>query len=48
MLRSPGAVGEEIGEKYISTGKWLTKVFGLAVIAIGLVYAIRYFGFKLC
>ena len=41
------AVGGEIGEKYISTGKWLTKVFGLAAIAIGLVYAVRYFGFKL-
>ncbi len=41
------AVGGQIGEKYISAGKWITKVFGLAVIAIGFVYAVRYFGFKL-
>jgi cytochrome c-type biogenesis protein len=41
------AVGGQIGEKYISAGKWVTKVFGLAVIVIGLVYAVRYFGFKL-
>lgn len=41
------AVGGEIGEKYISAGKWVTKIFGLAVIVMGLVYAVRYFGFKL-
>jgi cytochrome c-type biogenesis protein len=41
------AVGGEIGEKYIATGKWITKLFGLAVILIGLIYAVRYFGFKL-
>lgn len=41
------AVGGQIGEKYISAGKVVTKVFGLAVSVIGLIYAIRYFGFKL-
>ena len=41
------AVGGQIGEKYISAGKWVTKVFGLAVIIIGLIYATRYFGFKM-
>jgi cytochrome c-type biogenesis protein len=41
------AVGGEIGEKYIWAGKYVTKIFGLIVIAIGLVYATRYFGFKL-
>jgi len=41
------AVGGQIGEKYISAGKYMTKVFGLAVIVIGLVYAVRYLGFKL-
>jgi cytochrome c-type biogenesis protein len=41
------SVGGRIGEKYISAGKWITKIFGLAVIVIGLVYATRYFGFKL-
>jgi cytochrome c-type biogenesis protein len=41
------AVGGEIGEKYISAGKWITKIFGLAVIVIGLIYATRYFDFKI-
>jgi len=41
------AVGAEIGEKYIFAGKWITKVFGVAVIIIGLIYFTRYFGFKL-
>ena len=30
------AVGGQIGEKYISAGKYVTKIFGLAVIVIGL------------
>jgi len=41
------AVGGQIGEKYVYAGKWATKAFGLAVIVIGLIYAVRYFGFKL-
>lgn len=41
------AVGGQIGEKYIWAGKWVTKIFGLIVILIGLIYATRYFGFKL-
>jgi cytochrome c-type biogenesis protein len=41
------AVGGEIGEKYISAGKWGTKIFGLAIIVNGLIYAARYFGFKI-
>ena len=41
------AVGGQIGEKYLSAGKYVTKVFGLAVIVIGLIYAVRYLGFKL-
>lgn len=41
------AVGGQIGAKYISAGKWVTKAFGLTVIVIGLVYAVRYIGFGL-
>jgi cytochrome c-type biogenesis protein len=41
------AVGGQIGEKYISAGKYVTKIFGVAVIVIGLIYALRYLGFKL-
>jgi cytochrome c-type biogenesis protein len=41
------AVGGRIGEKYISAGKWVGKIFGPAVIVIGLIYGARFFGFKL-
>lgn len=41
------AVGGQIGEKYIAAGRYVTKIFGLAVIVIGLIYAVRYFGFKM-
>jgi len=41
------AVGARIGEKYIAAGTWTTRFFGLAVIAVGLVYMVRYFGFVL-
>ncbi len=41
------AVGGQIGEKYISAGKYVTKIFGVAVIVIGLIYAVRYLGFKM-
>jgi cytochrome c-type biogenesis protein len=41
------AVGGRIGEKYVSVGKWTTKFFGMLVIAVGMVYAARYFGFLL-
>jgi cytochrome c-type biogenesis protein len=41
------AVGGQIGDKYISAGKYVTKIFGLAVIVIGMIYAIRYLGFKM-
>ena len=41
------AVGGQIGEKYIAAGKYVTKIFGLAVILIGLVYAVRFFGYKM-
>ncbi len=41
------AVGGQIGEKYIAAGKYVTKIFGVAVILIGLIYAVRYLGYKM-
>jgi cytochrome c-type biogenesis protein len=41
------AVGGQIGEKYIAAGRYVTKIFGLAVIVIGLIYAVRYLGYKM-
>jgi cytochrome c-type biogenesis protein len=41
------AIGGRIGDKYNYVGRWTTKFFGLLVIAVGVVYAARYFGFAL-
>jgi cytochrome c-type biogenesis protein len=40
-------VGGRIGEKYVSVGEWTSRIFGLLVILVGLVYAARYFGYLL-
>ena len=40
-------VGSRIGEKYVSVGEWTSKIFGLLVILVGLIYTARYFGFLL-
>ncbi len=34
-----------IGERYIALGKWITGGFGLLIIATGLIFAARYFGY---
>ncbi|MBN1235821.1 MAG: cytochrome c biogenesis protein [Methanotrichaceae archaeon] len=41
------AVGGRIGEKYISAGKYMTGIFGLTVIVIGLIYAVRVLGYRM-
>jgi cytochrome c-type biogenesis protein len=39
------AVGGRIGDRYVSIGRYTTKLFGLLVMAVGVVYAARYFGY---
>jgi cytochrome c-type biogenesis protein len=34
-----------LGERYIAAGKWITGGFGLLIIATGVVFAARYFGY---
>lgn len=34
-----------LGERYISAGRWITGGFGLLIIATGVVFAARYFGY---
>lgn len=36
-----------IAQKYISVGKWVTKIFGIAVMILGIVFAARFFGYCL-
>jgi hypothetical protein len=41
------AMDGQIGEKYFAAGRYVTKIFGLAVIVIRLVHAARYQGHKM-
>lgn len=37
--------GGRIGEEYLTIGEWITKIFGLMIIIVGVVFAARYFGY---
>jgi len=34
----------KLGNKYVTAGKWMQRVFGIIIIAIGLIMAIRFWG----
>jgi len=39
--------GGKMGDEYLAIGKWVVKFFGVMIIVTGLVFAARYFGYKL-
>ena len=39
--------GGKVGEEYLVIGKWVVRAFGVMIIITGLVFAARYFGYKL-
>jgi cytochrome c-type biogenesis protein len=41
---APTSAKAEIGKKYVSVGKWATKIFGVIIIVIGVLMALRYYG----
>ncbi len=44
------ATGEtkgRIGNKFISVSKWIQMVFGIAIIVVGIIFALRFWGFNL-
>jgi len=34
----------KLGNKYVSAGKWMQRIFGVVIIAIGIIMAIRFWG----
>ncbi|UCE74802.1 MAG: cytochrome c biogenesis protein CcdA, partial [Methanomassiliicoccales archaeon] len=40
-------VRANIGQRYISIGKWITKIFGIVVIILGFIFAARFFDYYL-
>lgn len=41
------SVRGKIGNKYVTAGKWMQRVFGVIIIVIGIVMAIRFWGINL-
>lgn len=37
----------KLGNKYIAAGKWVEKIFGVAIIIIGLIFMLRFWGINL-
>ena len=42
-----GEMKGKLGNKYINAGKWIQPLFGLAIVIIGTIFALRYFGMEL-
>jgi len=42
-----GGMKGQIYSKFIKAGKWIQPIFGAAMIALGIIYALRYWGFNL-
>jgi cytochrome c-type biogenesis protein len=37
----------KLGNKYVAAGKWMEKIFGLIIIIIGVIFALRFWGINL-
>jgi cytochrome c-type biogenesis protein len=37
----------KMGNKYVKAGKWMHRIFGMLIIIIGIIMAVRYWGFNL-
>jgi cytochrome c-type biogenesis protein len=36
----------KLGNRYVTAGKWMQRIFGIIIIAIGVIMAIRFWGIK--
>jgi len=37
----------KLGNKYVKAGRWMQRIFGIIIIAIGIIMALRFWGFNL-
>ncbi len=44
LCAATSGIRGKLGNKYVSAGKWMQRVFGLIVIIIGIIMAIRFWG----
>ncbi len=41
------SVRGKVGNKYVVVGKWMQRIFGILIIIIGIIMAVRFWGFNL-
>jgi cytochrome c-type biogenesis protein len=42
-----GSIRGKLGNRYVTAGRWMQRIFGISIIAIGVIMAIRFWGIKL-
>ncbi len=46
LCAATSSIRGKLGNKYVSAGKWMQRIFGIIIIAIGIIMAIRFWGIK--
>jgi cytochrome c-type biogenesis protein len=46
LCTATGSIRGKLGNKYVTAGKWMQRIFGIIIIAIGIIMAIRFWGIK--
>jgi len=47
LCTAASGIRGKLGNKYVTAGKWMQRIFGIIIIAIGIIMAIRFWGIKL-
>jgi cytochrome c-type biogenesis protein len=46
LCTATSSIRGKLGNKYVSAGKWMQRIFGIVIIVIGVIMAIRFWGIK--
>ncbi|HUS99010.1 MAG TPA: cytochrome c biogenesis protein CcdA [Candidatus Thermoplasmatota archaeon] len=46
LCTATSSIRGKLGNKYVNAGKWMQRIFGIIIIAIGIIMAIRFWGIK--
>jgi len=46
LCAATSSIRGKLGNKYVNAGKWMQRIFGIIIIAIGIIMAIRFWGIK--
>ena len=47
LCAATSSIRGKLGNKYVTAGKWMQRIFGIVIIAIGIIMAIRFWGINL-